>query len=193
MPRKTNSEDEYESRPHDDSVRAAIDAEEDALDPIDERVLDLEPEQESPFLRAQKRVPVRRGPLRNKTVHRLRIVLTAAAIVILIALPTGALYRYGRNSPRFRLESSDSIELSGNRNVTREQVLESFGPDITRNVFLIPLDERKQVTGLEPGRAGVIVAGALVLEAILALAGLSETVVSEHDLLYGIVLDAAGC
>lgn len=57
----------------------------------------------------------------------------------------------------------------------------------------LPLAQRKRVVGLEPERAGVIVAGALVLEAILALAGLPETVVSEHDLLYGIALDAAGC
>jgi len=44
---------------------------------------------------------------------------------------------------------------------------------------------------MDPARADVIVAGALILETILALAGVERTVVSEHDLLYGIVLDAA--
>ena len=34
----------------------------------DARLLDLDVEQESPFLRGQKRVPVRRGPLPKKTV-----------------------------------------------------------------------------------------------------------------------------
>lgn len=65
--------------------------------------------------------------------------------------------------------------------------------EIRASLASLPLAEREQVTGLEPARAGVIVAGALVLEAILELAGLNETVVSEHDLLYGIALDAAGC
>ena len=43
--------------------------------------------------------------------------------------------------------------------------------------------------GTAPGRAAVIVAGALILETVLALAGLDSTVVSEHDILYGILLD----
>ena len=37
----------------------------------DARLLDLEVEQEPPFLRVQKRVPVRRGSLPKKTVNRL--------------------------------------------------------------------------------------------------------------------------
>jgi exopolyphosphatase/pppGpp-phosphohydrolase len=35
----------------------------------------------------------------------------------------------------------------------------------------------------------VIVAGALILETIVALAGLDSTTVSEHDILYGILLE----
>lgn len=144
MPRKTTtSEDEFYARPGEDFLRPMSDAEENGLDPIDEHVLDLEPEQESPFLRAQKRVPVRRGPLPKKAVSRLKYVLVGVAVLAVLTITGGALYRYGRNSPRFRLESSDAIELSGNRNVTREQVFEAFGPDISRNVFLIPLDERR--------------------------------------------------
>jgi exopolyphosphatase/guanosine-5'-triphosphate,3'-diphosphate pyrophosphatase len=51
------------------------------------------------------------------------------------------------------------------------------------------LAERKNVTGLEPDRAGVIVAGAIVLQSVLEHAGLSSTLVSEHDILYGMMLD----
>ncbi len=51
------------------------------------------------------------------------------------------------------------------------------------------LAERRDVTGLEPDRAGVIVAGAIVLQSALAYAGLSSTLVSEHDILYGMMLD----
>jgi exopolyphosphatase/pppGpp-phosphohydrolase len=41
---------------------------------------------------------------------------------------------------------------------------------------------------MDPARADVIVAGALILETIIALAGLDGTTVSEHDILYGLVL-----
>lgn len=48
--------------------------------------------------------------------------------------------------------------------------------------------ERREVVGLHPGRAPVIVAGALVLDCILELAQTAETTVSEHDILYGTLL-----
>jgi exopolyphosphatase/guanosine-5'-triphosphate,3'-diphosphate pyrophosphatase len=53
----------------------------------------------------------------------------------------------------------------------------------------MPLAARREVVGMDPERADVIVAGVIVLEAILALAGLDSTVVSEHDILYGLVIE----
>jgi exopolyphosphatase/guanosine-5'-triphosphate,3'-diphosphate pyrophosphatase len=50
---------------------------------------------------------------------------------------------------------------------------------------------RRIVVGMDPARADVIVAGALILMAIIELAGVSGTTVSEHDILYGIVLAGA--
>ncbi|MHB1341916.1 MAG: Ppx/GppA phosphatase family protein [Coriobacteriia bacterium] len=61
--------------------------------------------------------------------------------------------------------------------------------DIREELGAMTLERRKQVPGLDPARAGVIVAGALILETALALAGLDSTLVSEHDILYGMVLD----
>ena len=61
--------------------------------------------------------------------------------------------------------------------------------DLTEMLAAMPLEERKHVPGLDPGRAPVIVAGALILETVVALAGLDSTLVSEHDILYGILLD----
>lgn len=61
--------------------------------------------------------------------------------------------------------------------------------DLLEMLASLPLAERRAVPGLEPGRASVIVAGALILETIVALAGLDATLVSEHDILYGILLD----
>lgn len=56
----------------------------------------------------------------------------------------------------------------------------------------LPLHERRRVPGLEPERAGVIVGGVLVLAAVLRMSGLASTLTSEHDILYGMVLDAFG-
>jgi exopolyphosphatase/guanosine-5'-triphosphate,3'-diphosphate pyrophosphatase len=54
------------------------------------------------------------------------------------------------------------------------------------------LAERRLIPSLDPGRASVIVAGAMILETVLALAGLDQLTVSEHDILYGIAMTAAG-
>lgn len=54
----------------------------------------------------------------------------------------------------------------------------------------LTLAKRREVVGLHPDRAAVIVAGALIIESALALSGLDSTVVSEHDILYGILLEA---
>ena len=63
--------------------------------------------------------------------------------------------------------------------------------DILQQLSELPLAERRQVKGLEPERAGVIVGGALILQSVLAYAGLPSTLVSEHDILYGMVLEPA--
>ncbi len=52
----------------------------------------------------------------------------------------------------------------------------------------VDLEERRLIPGLHPERAGVIVAGTLILETVLALSGLDHFEVSEHDILYGILL-----
>ena len=55
----------------------------------------------------------------------------------------------------------------------------------------LPLEERRRVPALEPERAPVIVAGALILRELLAWAGLDEIEASERDLLHGAALEAA--
>lgn len=61
--------------------------------------------------------------------------------------------------------------------------------DLLEMLADLTLEQRRQVVGLHPGRASVIVAGALIFETVLALAGLDAMTVSEHDILYGILLD----
>jgi len=54
------------------------------------------------------------------------------------------------------------------------------------------LEERLEVTGLHPGRAPTIVAGVVILIQVMRAFGLHEIEVSEHDILYGAALQAAG-
>ena len=114
--------------------------------PLDARVLDLAEDAESPFLRGQRRVPVRRGPLplpRN-TTGKLKLLLVVAAVAAGIAMIYVTLHQYGTDSWRFRLDSSDNISIRGNHNVSRAQVMEVMASDIDRNIFFVPLEQRKQ-------------------------------------------------
>jgi exopolyphosphatase/guanosine-5'-triphosphate,3'-diphosphate pyrophosphatase len=56
----------------------------------------------------------------------------------------------------------------------------------------LPVAERREVPGLDPDRAPVIVAGAVVLREVLEHFGLDELESSEHDILHGAALEAAG-
>ncbi|PYX42351.1 MAG: hypothetical protein DMG83_21025 [Acidobacteria bacterium] len=107
------------------------------------RLVDLDVEEESPFLRGQKRVSARRGTLPKKTLH----LMAWSAIALILACVSGVagatLYHYGERNWRFRIESSDDIEVIGTHNVPHTQVMEVLGGDIGRNIFFIPLTERK--------------------------------------------------
>ncbi len=52
----------------------------------------------------------------------------------------------------------------------------------------IPLDQRRQVPGLNPDRAPTIVAGAVILLEVLRFFGLDKVEISEHDILRGAAL-----
>src|SRR2546426_4112848 len=108
------------------------------------RLLDLDAEQESPFLRGQKRASVRRGCLPKKTVTRLTGTLIVLVVMFLGSVAVTAVYHYGERSWRFRVDSSDHIEITGLENVTRSQVMEVIGGDIGRNIFFVPMAQRKK-------------------------------------------------
>ena len=110
----------------------------------DARLVDLEAEKESPFLRGQKRVSVRRGSLPKKTANTLKWVALALVVFAILGAAALGLYRYGEHSWRFRIDSSDQIEVSGAEHVAHAQVLEVMGGDIGRNIFFVPLAQRKQ-------------------------------------------------
>ena len=51
------------------------------------------------------------------------------------------------------------------------------------------LEERRHVPGLHPGRAPTIVAGTIIFREVLALFGLDQIEISEHDILRGAALE----
>lgn len=65
---------------------------------------------------------------------------------------------------------------------------------ILRQFLAVPLDKRMLIPGLEPARAGVIIPGTLILIELLELSGLDSMVISDNDLLHGMILElgAAG-
>jgi cell division protein FtsQ len=113
------------------------------LEMDDARLVDLDVDEESPFLRGQKRVSARRSSLPKKTANRLLWAAVAVAACFVAALAAAWLYHYGERSWRFRVESSDNIEVAGMQNVTKAQIMEVMGADIGRNIFFIPLAQQK--------------------------------------------------
>src|SRR5882757_4218985 len=113
------------------------------LEMDDSRLVDLDVDEESPFLRGQKRVSARRSSLPKKTANRLLWSVVAAAALCVAGVVAAALYRYGERSWRFRVESSDNIEVTGMQNVSKAQIMEVMGADIGRNIFFIPLAQQK--------------------------------------------------
>ncbi len=109
----------------------------------DARLVDLDVDEESPFLRGQKRVSARRSPLPKKAANRLLWAAIAAVLLCAGAIGVGSLYQYGERSWRFRIESSDNIDVAGMQNVTKAQIMEVMGADIGRNIFFIPLSQQK--------------------------------------------------
>ncbi|HEX8810534.1 MAG TPA: FtsQ-type POTRA domain-containing protein, partial [Terracidiphilus sp.] len=121
-------------REHDASEREPFD---------DSRLIDLEAEQESPFLRGQKRVSVRRGSIPKKTASRLKWVALGLVVLAVLGSSGAVLYGYGKHSWRFRIDSSDQIEVTGSPHVSHAQIMEVMGGDIGRNIFFVPLALRK--------------------------------------------------
>ncbi len=137
------------------------------------------------FLRSDPPSPVSIGRLESYVVGRLRPALSA----LLDGKPTLAVGLAGTvttlSGIKQGLREYDTERIHHSR-LTRADV-----EDIFRSLAGVPLEERKKVMGLEPGRADIIVGGAAVLRVLMDLAGLDEILVSEKDILDGLVMGLA--
>jgi cell division protein FtsQ len=97
-------------------------------------------------VRVRRRLPVRKGriPAWMKTrwgrIGALTLLLIVLAAIVSAAL---AVQSFLNRDPRFRIDTSDSIQTAGNSQLTRDELLSVFGADIGRNIFYVPLSERR--------------------------------------------------
>jgi cell division protein FtsQ len=145
-----SNQPDQEDRPRRRS-RAISNDEDDSELLINREDLDLDLDgEEAQFLRTSKRVPVRRNAIPKKTAGQLKIAGVAAAVIVIFGGLSAWAYNYGMSSWRFRIQSSDAVEITGVKNASRAHVMEVAGADIGRNVFFVPLDERKKQLELIP-------------------------------------------
>jgi exopolyphosphatase/guanosine-5'-triphosphate,3'-diphosphate pyrophosphatase len=83
------------------------------------------------------------------------------------------------------LDPYDPDQVEGHR-LSQDRLSEMLS-----SAAAMPLAERRTLTGLHPDRAPTIVAGLVILTATLRFFGLDATEVSEHDILWGVALDAS--
>jgi exopolyphosphatase/guanosine-5'-triphosphate,3'-diphosphate pyrophosphatase len=85
-----------------------------------------------------------------------------------------------------RLDGYDAARVHGSQLDYSELV------QTVRRLGRMPVAERRCLPGLDPKRADVIYAGAVILERVLARAGATTCLVSDRGIRWGLVYEAAG-
>jgi cell division protein FtsQ len=86
------------------------------------------------------------GPWWRPTSTVGRVFLGLGVLIVLSGCTAGvlALKTYLNRDSRFRITGAGNIEASGLNEVTRADMLPVFGEDIGRNIFFVPLNERRK-------------------------------------------------
>lgn len=74
-----------------------------------------------------------------------RVVLGSSVLAVLaaLALTVAGVRQFLLHDPRFLITSSSAIAIAGNQHISRSDVLAVFGSDLERNIFKVPLGERR--------------------------------------------------
>ncbi len=102
-----------------------------------------EAEDDLPVLRTRRRVPPKRGLLPSGRLGRILVFLVALAVVAAMVAAGVAIHSFFMQDARFRIDAASSIQVIGNSEVTRPELLSVFGGDIGRNIFHVPLTGRR--------------------------------------------------
>jgi cell division protein FtsQ len=112
-------------------------------EPDSARPLSDEDDEEIPVLRTRRRVPVKRGRFPRGRLGRILVISGVVAVFCLIIVVCVAVHSFFMTDARFRIETASSIQVLGNSQVTRPELLSVFGSDIGRNIFHVPLAQRR--------------------------------------------------
>lgn len=77
-------------------------------------------------------------------VGRVLLGLAAFALLAGVAIAYQAAHTFLSRDSRFRIAGTGSIQASGLAEVSRAEILPIFGEDIGRNIFFVPLAERRR-------------------------------------------------
>ncbi len=135
------------------------------------------------FLKGDPPSPISIGRMESYILGRLKPVIGDAlperpSLVIGLAGTVTTVSAINQGLGEYR------TELIHHSNLSRRDVEEVF-----MRLASVPVEERKRVMGLEPGRADIIIGGIAVLRAVMDLARLDEIMVSEKDILDGLIID----
>ena len=104
---------------------------------------ELVTDEEPRYLRRQKPLEIRRKKFGGRSWPFYRQVAAWSALGLVGASAAIAGVRFLLYSPQMLLRNAEQIEVSGNRIVSREAVLQQFLRDRNRSVVSIPLDKRR--------------------------------------------------
>ena len=113
---------------------------------------EVEPDEESPYLRRQKAGPVRR----RRAWGRMRWTIFAVGVLLPVGVAGYLLATFALSSSAFVLSVPDDIVVTGNRFVSREEILGALGLPLDgearsgTNVFRISLDAKRRLVETLP-------------------------------------------
>jgi cell division protein FtsQ len=103
----------------------------------------LADEEDRVLLRSRRRVPIRRNPLLSTRWGRIGLALCVLAVLGILTTVFLLVRNFFLEDPRFRIDSASSIQILGNSEISRTELLSIFGSDVGHNVFRVPLAQRR--------------------------------------------------
>ena len=122
-----------------------------------------------------------------------RVMLGSAVLAVLaaIALTVAGVRQFLLHDPRFLITSSAEIAIEGNGHISRSDVLAVFGSDLERNIFKVPLGERRADLERLPWVSGATVMRLLPNRLRVQLVERTPVAFTRHGTRIGLV-DASG-
>ena len=103
----------------------------------------LPEEEDQSFLRSRRRVPVRRNALLSTKWGRIALGLGLLVVLGILAAIFMLVRNFFLEDPRFRIETASSIQILGNSEISRNELLTVFGSDVGHDIFTVPLAVRR--------------------------------------------------